>query len=197
MKIVLKAAAAFAAVSLFGAVCLIAASPAIADRPAPDAELYQNSDYQFSVKLPHGFLACVGEITNHGIVMLLDRKARCNGPYDNIRHIDVAADYNAAGDADTAWGLAEIECRWQMARHIVWLNDERISGRKAAGCSRSFADGRIEVTYIVLCKTGPDPLSWIEISADLITTPARYAADMRVFRRVLPGIWVHPDGPQS
>jgi hypothetical protein len=195
MKIALKAAAAFAAVCFVWPVCLLAALPATADRPAPNVQLYQNSDYQFSVKLPHGYLACVGEITNHGVVMLLDHNAHCDGPYDNVRHIDVNADYNAAGDADTAWGLAEIECRWQGARHIVWLLGASISGRKAAGCRRSFADGHIEVTYIVLRKTDHSALTWIEVSADLITTPARYAADMRVFRRVLPGIWVHPDGP--
>ncbi len=160
----------------------------MADKPAPDPSRYNNIDYQFSVKLPKGFLACVGEITNSGVVILLQQSKRCDGNYFKSPGIFVNADYNAAGDADTAWGLAKIECRWQGARHIIWLHGESISGRKAAGCRRSFADGHIEVTYIVLRKTDHSALTWIEISADLITTPARYAADMRVFRRVLPGI---------
>lgn len=130
-------------------------------------------------------------------MILLDHNARCDGPYDNIRHIDVSADYNTAEIGDTAEALANAECRWRMARDIVWLNDETIGGRKAAGCRRNFDDGHVEVTYIVLRKTGRNPLSWIEISADLVTTPARYAADMRVFRRVLRGVRVHPDGPHD
>jgi hypothetical protein len=169
--------------------------PPAADMPAPNQTRYNNVDYQFSVKLPKGFLACVGEITNTGVVILLQHSKRCDGNYFGGPGIFVNADYNAAGDADTAWGLAEIHCRWQMARHIVWLHGQRISGRKAAGCRRSFDDGHIEVTWIVLRKTDHSPLTWIEISADLITTPARYIADMRVLQQVLPGIWVHPDGP--
>lgn len=168
---------------------------AMADLPAPNPSQYTNVDYQSSVRLPRGFPACVGEVTNHGVVILLDMARWCDGNYFDGSAIFVNADYNAAGDADTAWGLAEIECRWQMARRIVWLHGQMISGRAAAGCRRLFDDGRLEVTYIVLRKTGRSPLSWIEISADLITTPARYEKDMRVFRRVLPGIWVHPDGP--
>jgi hypothetical protein len=167
----------------------------MADMPAPDPSHYNNFDYQFSVKLPKGFLACVGEITNSGVVILLDHFRRCDGNYFEHPGIFVNAEYNAAGDADTAWGLAEIECRRQIARHIIWLHGEKISGREAAGCRRRFDDGHIEVTYIVLRKTDESPLTWIEISADLITTPARYAADLRIFRRILPSIWVHPDGP--
>jgi hypothetical protein len=124
----------------------------------------------------------------------LDR-VRCNDPRERPPYISVSAFYNAAGYADTAEGLAATECRWREARDIVWLDDERIGGRKAAGCRRSFADGHVEVSYIVLRKTGANPLSWIEVRADLITTPARYAADRRVFGRVLRSIWVHPDGP--
>jgi hypothetical protein len=170
---------------------------AAADRPAPDQTRYNNVDYQFSVDLPKGFLACVGEITNHGVVILLNHPAQCDGNYFSSPGIFVNADYNTAEIGDTAEALAATECRWDNAKDIVWLHDERISGRKAAGCRRRFDDGHIEVTYIVLRKTGASSLSWIEISADLITTPARYTADMRVFRRVLPGLWVHPDGPQD
>lgn len=165
------------------------------DRPVPNLRIYRNPDCQFSVKLPKGYLSCVGEITDHGVVVLLDRDARCDGPYDKIRLIDVAADYNTAEVGNTAAALAATERRWRDAKNIVWLHDTSISGREAAGCRRHFDDGHIEVTYIVLRKTGRSPLSWIEISADLMTTPARCEKDMRVFRRVLPGIWVHPDGP--
>jgi len=191
MNAALQTAAAFAAT------CLMAASPALPDRPAPNASLYTNSDYQFSATLPKGFLACVGDITNHGVVILLDPKSHCDGPYGSIPRIDVAANYNAAEIGDTAKALAATECRWRGASNIVWLHGETISGRKAAGCRRRFDDGHIEVTFIVLRRTDQSPFTWIEISADLITTPDRYAADMRVFRRVLPGIWVHPDGPHD
>ncbi len=64
MNYSLKTAAAFCTV------CLTAASPAMADRPALNAKLYRNWDYQFSVELPKEHLACVGEITNHGIDLM-------------------------------------------------------------------------------------------------------------------------------
>lgn len=163
--------------------------------PAPDPQRYQNVDYQFSVSLPRGYLACVGGTTNHGVAILLEPHPGCDGNYFESRAIFVNGNYNAAGDADTAWGLAAIECRYRLARHIVWLRGEQLSGRSAAGCRRDFPDGHIEVTLRVLRRTDHSFLQWIEISADLSTTPAHYRADMRVFRRVLPGIWVHPDGP--
>lgn len=131
---------------------------------------------------------------NHGVWIPLDR-APCQAAGDQPSYISVNANYNAAGDADTAAGLAAIECRWDNARDIVWLNGRILGGRKAAGCRRRFDDGHVEVTFRVLRKTAQSFLTWIEISADLVTTPARYAADMRVFRQVLGGVWVHPDGP--
>lgn len=182
---------------LAAAAVALSAFAAMADHPVPNPSRYINTDYEFSVKLPKSYLSCVGEITNHGVVILLNYNKKCDGDYFKSRGIFVNANYNAAGNADTAWGLARIECRWEGAKDIVWLHDTTISGRKAAGCRRRFADGHIEVTYIVLRKTGDDPLQWIGISADLITTPARYAADLRVFRKVLSGVWVHPDGPLS
>lgn len=180
---------------LVAAVLLLFGFPAKADRPVPNASRYINTDYQFSVKLPNGHLACVGEITNHGVAILLDPAKKCDGDYFKSPGIFVNADYNTAEVGNTAAALAAAECRWDGAKDIVWLHDETISGRKAAGCRRRFDDGRIWVTYIVLRKTDHSPLQWIEVSADLITTPARYEKDMRGFRRVLPGIWVHPDGP--
>lgn len=167
--------------------------------PIPNARQYRNVDYEFSVDIPPSLRGCMTSPPNpnHGLWIPLDR-TRCDESDQRSADIDVSADYNAAGDADTAEGLAAIECRWRRARHIVWLKGERISGRKAAGCRRQFDDGHIEVTFIVLRKTNrTNPLSWIQISADLITTPARYAADMRTFRRVRRGVWVHPDGLQS
>jgi hypothetical protein len=181
---------------LFGATWVILFYwSAAADLPAPDQQLYRNLDYQFSVQLPRGFLACIGEITNHGIAILLEPHSGCNGNYFEARAIFVNGNSNAAGDADTTWGLAAIQCRYRLARHILWLRGERLSGHKAAGCRRDFSDGHIEVSIFVLRKTERSYLQWEQVSADLSTTPSHYRADMRVFRRVLRGIWVHPDGP--
>jgi hypothetical protein len=132
---------------------------------------------------------------NHGVWIPLDRQWPCEDADGFVPYMSVNANYNAAGDAYTAWGLGAIECRWRMARHIMWLKGEIVSGRKAAGCRRKFPDGHIEVTVLVLRKTGEIFLQWIEVSADLTTTPARARADMRIYRRVLRGIWVHPDDP--
>lgn len=168
----------------------------MAQRPAPNPRLYRNADYQFSVRLPSGYLACVGEETNHGVVILLDRHSRCDGPYDNsVRRISVYGAYNADGLGTTPAQIAAVECRWDHARHIVWLK-RRLSGRQAAGCRSRFPDGHIEVTLLVLRKTNSNfSLNWIKIGVNLVTTPARYASDMRIFRWVVRGVWVHPDGP--
>jgi len=168
---------------------------ALDDMPVANSSIYINSDYQFSVWLPAGFLACVDESTNHGVAILLDLTKICDGNYFQSPGIFINADYNTAEIGTTAAALAAAECRWDGAKDIVWLHGEKISGREAAGCRRRLDDGRIQVTWIVLRKTDENPLTWIQISADLITTPARYAGDMRVFGQVLPGIWVHPDGP--
>ena len=165
--------------------------------PVPTPLQYRNVDYQFTVSVPSDLRACMNSppCPNHGVWFPLDGSSCTHDTEGSSQYIAVNANYNAAGEADTAERLASIECRWEGAKDIVWLRDETISARPAAGCRRHFADGHIEVTYLVLRKTDHSPLQWIEISADLITTPARYEKDMGVFRRVLPGIWVHPDGP--
>lgn len=177
---------------------VLAAAPLCFGVPIPHKSKYQNIDYQFSVKIPPGVHGCKlsSPCPNHGVWIPLQRKEACDSSDEDSPYIGVFANYNAAGLADAAAGLAAIECRWRHARHIVWLRGERLSGREAAGCRRSFPDGHVEVTLRVLRKTNRNfPLSWIEVDADLITTPARYAADMRIFHRVVRGVWVHPDGP--
>jgi hypothetical protein len=132
---------------------------------------------------------------NHGLWIPLVRNWPCSDVEGRVRYIGVSANANTAEESGSAIELASIECRWRNARDIVRLSGEMISGRKAAGCRRDFADGHIEVTQIVLRKTEPWRARWEEVSADLVTTPAYYRADMRIFRRVLRRIWVHPDGP--
>jgi hypothetical protein len=165
-----------------------------ADIPAPNPRVYDNVDSQFSVRLPRDLLACVSEETNRGVVILLDPQTKCNDSHEKSRAIFVYAGSNTAIEATTAKQLAAVECRWRRPRDITWLTMP-ISSRKAAGCQRLLPDGRIDVMFVVLRKTEAWPARWIEIGADLVTTPAHYGTDMRVFRRVLRGIWVHPDGP--
>jgi hypothetical protein len=173
------------------------AAPVCTEVPTLDLRHYRNVDYEFSVEIPRSLLACMVSppCPNHGLWTPLEPVSSCIDSHDGHRYIDVDAEYNTAFEATTPARLAAVECRWRGARYIVWLRGERISGRNAAGCRRDFPDGHVEVRLIVLRKTEPWRARWIQISADLVTTPARYRADMRVFRRVLRGIWVHPDGP--
>src|SRR5438270_10526357 len=130
------------AASLAAIGALFAAPATAADIPAPDQRYYHNVDSQFSVRLLGGFLACVSEETNHGVVILLNPLTKCNDDYQKSRAIFVYAESNAAEEAPTATRLTAIECRWQRPRDIVWLK-ARISGRKAAGCRRDFPDDHI------------------------------------------------------
>jgi len=172
-------------------------APTCAEVPTLDPRGYRNVDYEFSVKIPRSLLGCMisPPCPNHGLWMPLERVSSCVDSHDGHRYIDVDAEYNSAFEAATPARLATVECRWRGARHITWLIGEKISGRRAVGCRRDFPDGHIEVMLIVLRKTEPWRARWIGISADLVTTPAHYRADIRTFRRVLRGIWVHPDGP--
>jgi hypothetical protein len=178
-----------AAIAAVGSVQAMAA-----DTPAPNPRFYNNLDSQFSVRLPPGLLACISEETNHGVVILLDPSVKCNDEYEKSRAIFVYASSNVAVEATTAKQLASVECRWRHPREIAWLT-ARVSGRNAAGCQRVLPDGRIDVMFVVLRKTEAWPARWIEVGADLITDTVHHAADMGIFRRVLRGIWVHPDGP--
>jgi hypothetical protein len=176
---------------------IVAASVMCGQIAIPDPRQYRNIDYQFSVRIPSGYKGCMNSAPNpnHGVWIPLDNTWPCENSDDPVSYISINANYNAAGNSDTAKGLAQIECRWRKARHIVWLSGETIGGRKAAGCRRTFPDGHIETRVLILRKTNRSIVQWIEVSADLVTSPARYGADMRVFRRLLRDIWVHPDGP--
>lgn len=161
-----------------------------------DTRKYRNTDYQFSVEIPLRLHACKSSspCPNHGIWFPLKDDLDCHD-YPQVPYIDVDAEYNAAEESDSAEGLAAIQCRDRGARNIVWLKEEHLSGRDAAGCWRDFRDGHIEVSLIVLRRTNESPGAWIEVAVDLVTTPARYETDMHGYREVLRGIWVHPDGP--
>jgi hypothetical protein len=162
----------------------------------PDQRRYSNIDYEFSVRIPLGYRGCMTEAPNpnHGFWIPLVVSWTCADADHGVPYVGVFANYNVPYEAAAPSEAAAIECRWRAARNIVWLRGE-ISGRRAAGCRRDFPDGHVEVTLMVLRKTEPWRARWIEIDIDLITTPERYAADMRTYRQVLRGIWVHPDGP--
>jgi hypothetical protein len=178
------------------------AEPICVPTPILDAREYRNIDYQFSVKIPLGLHACKtsSPCPNHGIWLPLKDDGCKNIP--NVPYIDVDAEYNAGSEVDTPdhepartpAQLATIQCPWRDA-NVAWLKEERLGSRNAAGCRREFPDGHIEVSIIALRRTEPWAARWIEISADLSTTPERYEADMRIFRTVLKGVWIHSDGP--
>lgn len=74
------------------------------------------------------------------------------------------------------------------------LRDAWHNRAKSRLAERSY---RNEIDLMVLRKTDPrDPESWIEIGAFLSTTAARYARDMRAFRRIVRSVRIVPDGKQ-
>lgn len=183
---------------VFGLAALaVGLSPAHGEVPAPDPRLYINVDYQFSVELPRGYPACVSENTNHGVEILLDRQAGCEGDDRHVPRIVVFANDNAATEAETPARLAHFECGYRIFRRIVWLRRVTLARRKAAGCRRYLDDKKISVEISTLRKTDQWAMHWIQVGADLETTADRYARDMRIFRRVLRGLWIHPDGPND
>jgi hypothetical protein len=163
--------------------------------PAPDPRLYINVDYQFSVELPRGYPACVSEHTNHGVEILLDAQARCEADHQDMPRILIFANYNVATEAETPARLAHFLCGYRVSRRIAWLRRATLGGRNAAGCRRYLDDGKLAVEIATLRKTDQWAMHWIEVGAELETTADRYAGDMRVFRRVLKTVWIHPDGP--
>jgi hypothetical protein len=173
------------------------AAPVCTEVAIPNVREYSNPDYQFSVVLPPDLRGCKvsSPCPNHGLWIPLQTVSTCVGSRSRSRYVDVDAEYNTVDDVHTVEQLASVVCRWRDARHIVWLKGEKLGTREAAGCRRDFPDGHIEVTLLVLRKTDRSPLQWIEIAADLVTTPAHYRADLRAYHRVLHGIWVHADGP--
>jgi hypothetical protein len=186
--------------------CLIAGASAHGgELPAPDPQHYQNFDYQFSVRLPKGFPACVSPATNHGVAIYLDRRVRCNDSNDHVPYIDLDAEYNVGSEvqtpdqrpARTPFRLALIECRERAAGRTEWLPRVRLGGRQAAGCKQFFSNGQVSIFLITLRKTPESADEWIEVSAYLATTADRYRNDIRVFRKVLKTVWIHPDGPQN
>jgi len=182
---------------VFGLVSLvIGLPPARGQVPTPDPRLYINVDCQFSVELPRGHAACVSEHTNHGVAISLDRQAGCEHD-DGAPHIVVFANYNVATEAETPERLAHFECGYRTFRRIVWLRRVTLGGRKAAGCRRYLDGDKVSVEISTLHKTDRWAMHWIQVGAELQTTADRYARDMRIFRRVLNSLWIHPDGPNN
>jgi hypothetical protein len=76
------------------------------------------------------------------------------------------------------------------------LNGWMLGGRAASGCLQHLGREEIFIDLITLRKTDPDePEIWIQITAQLTTTPSRYAQDMRTFRGIVRTIRIAPDGP--
>ncbi|MGH7061912.1 MAG: hypothetical protein ACREFH_16110, partial [Stellaceae bacterium] len=127
------------------------------------SRFYSNLGYEFSVVIPIGLLGCVSEETNNGVDILLDRRLSCDNNYRNGRFVDVSANYNAAGEADTPAGLAKIYCRARKAQKTSVLNGWTLGGRAASGCLQHLGRGQIFLDLIVLRKTDPDkPEVWIK-----------------------------------
>jgi hypothetical protein len=174
------------------------AKPVCFPQSIPDAPKYENYNYQFSIVVPGDLHACMNSspCPNHGIWMPLKGDPGCED-FPHVPYIAVDAEYNTAEEADTAQGLAAIQCYERGARHTAWLRGEHFGGREAVGCRRDFPDDHVEVSITILRKTGAWAAQWIQVNADLATTPSRYEDDMRIFRRVLKRVWIHPDGPED
>lgn len=187
------------------ALCVLWVAPAGAQIPTYDPKHYDNEKYQFSVDLPEGFPACMGAITNHGVYILLVPATRCGDENDQTPYIGLFGNYNVGSEvrtrdhrpARTPGQLARIYCPDHARRAIEWLYRVPIGGRRAFGCRQCFNGGRISVWLATLRKTEASADGWIEVSAYLQTTVARYRSDMHLFRRVLKTVWIHPDGPDD
>jgi hypothetical protein len=157
---------------------------------------YESSQYEFSVEVPKGLLACVSDATDHGIDILLARDLRCEDDYEYQPYVDVSANYNVATDAVTPKMLARLYCRHEKAERTVWLAEWTLGGRPTEGCRQYFKDGRITVQIVTQRKTEPrDSERWIDVSASMTTTISRYERDMRVFRQIVRTVRIAPDGP--
>lgn len=182
------------------AACLVALSLASAARTQTfrepeynlDGRHYQNMDYGFSIEIPDHLSGCVSEDgANHGVAILLDPRSHC-GDDDRMPHINVYADYNMPGDADTPERLAQIDCPDPTAREVVFLKGWFLGSRKAAGCRKIF--GRDKILVDLFTFRGARS---IIVGADMITTTARYDRDMGEFRRLVQSIRVAPDEPRK
>jgi len=190
-----RPATAFALIS-----CVVGAVHARAQIPAFDRKHYENEKYQFSVDLPQGFVACVSEHTNHGVVIYLDRAVQCRDEHEGVAYVEISANYNSS-EVRTLARLARISCGPSpfepASRRVEWVRGATLGGRRAAGCRQYFKDGDVSVSIIILRKTDGPVSGWIEVSAYLRTTLDRYQGDLRIFRRVLKTVWIHPDGPDD
>jgi hypothetical protein len=155
---------------------------------------YQNVDYGFSVQIPGRLPGCVSDGANHGVEILLDHRARCDGD-ERAPHVAVYADYNMPGDADTPERRARIDCPDPDARKVVLLKGWVLSGREAAGCRTYFDRHKILVDIFTFRKTDArDPGGWIVVGAALTTSIGRYNRDLREFRKVIKAIRIATDG---
>ena len=101
-----------------------------------------------------------------------------------------------ASEVVTPRGLARVDCSYRPSQRTVWLSGWKLGGRDAAGCRQYFKDGRITEEITTIRKTEPNnPEIWIDVSAYLTTSSARYDRDMRVFRQIVRTIRIAPDGP--
>ncbi len=181
-------------IAALGSIFLLVSTTSIkADIPT-SSKHYQNADYDFSVDIPDNLLGCVSEDTNHGVSIFLDDRANCND--EHRPYVGVFANYNVATNAVTPRKLAVVYCGYQEAERTMWLIGWTLGRRAAAGCLQYFKDGRITVEIVTQRKTEPGNSEiWIDISAYLSTTAARYDRDMPAFRQIVRTVQIAPDGP--
>jgi hypothetical protein len=171
--------------------------PAPAEQPAPDSKVYE-SRFGFTVGLPQGLAACIDDYTNDGVGVYLDPAVRCGRDDETHPQILIYGSYTAADGAANLQQIFKDHCVGQREIRVVVLSGFKLSGRRAVGCKIFRRDGTIDLSVATLLRTDPgNPLDWIEIGADLMTTPARFAADAAVFNKTLATLEIPPDGPRK
>ena len=162
---------------------------------------YENVSYEFSVILPHGVLPCSGAgVTDHGMHFMLDPADGCNTERKSAPLMGVYADYNASAPDmyDSVADQIVANCVGEQGniREIEWLRDLNLGSRRARGCRVIGEDGRVRISLSTFRKIKPsDPWSHIHVKAYLVTTTERLGTDYDDFKRMIEGVWIHPDGP--
>jgi hypothetical protein len=155
------------------------------------AHFYRNEGYEYSLYIPQGVRNCVGQVTDHGTWLSLEPEVGCDERSPTRRYMGVAAEY-------ASWVVDGLESLRDQAifADIRWLRHERLADRRAEGCRIVHIDGDIEVRLVAFRMEEPgSPWPLIEHRAYVRSTPEHFEADYAFFRKLLDGLWIHPDGP--